>query len=114
MWPFDQEKTQLANILGSVAAPWLDGAAIVAWTPDPNYKPQAYFVVREMSEDEFRAWATAADLRVSAAPAVPSGVFVLPTGVGVGRWLLADGDSAGLDGHGRLAERRSGRVGPLE
>ena len=101
MWPFDRDKRELANILGPAAAPWLDGAEIAAWTPDPNYKSPSYFVVRDMSEDDFRAWATAADLRVSDTPSVPSGVFVLPAGVEVGRWLghTVEG-SVGVEGQG--------------
>jgi len=104
VWPFEGDRKQLAKILGPAAGRWLERAEIAAWTPDPNYKAQSYFVVQPMSEADFQAWAADAALQVSQAPKVPAGVFALPAGVKLSSWLVHANDGAtGLDGTGTTA-----------
>ncbi len=101
MWPFGGEHDEVAGILGPAALPWLEGAEIAAWTPDPNFKAQSYFVVRTMSEAEFRSWAAAVRLQVSEAPSIPSGVFATPDGVTLTRWITGPTpDASSLDAQG--------------
>ena len=102
--PFGSDPQDLAEILGANAAPWLEGAEIVAWQPDPNWKAQSYFVVRAMSRDDFGAWAAAVELKVSQTPSFGSGVFVLPDGVTLSRWPEKKTEGAtGLDAEGTTA-----------
>jgi hypothetical protein len=101
VWRSGSDRDALAGILGSAASTWLAEAEIVAWTPDPNFKPRSYYVVRQMSEDDFRVWAAAAKLRVSDGPGIPSGVFVTPEGVKLTRWVRkAEAGADGLDAQG--------------
>lgn len=95
------QKREVARIVGARAAPWLEDAEITAWQPDPNWKPQAYFVVRPMSGAEFQSWADAAGLVVTPRPSAPSGVFVLPPEVRPPRWLeRPEAGAADLDAQG--------------
>ena len=103
VWPFASDRKDLGRLLGVDAAAWLEDAEIVAWQPDLNLKPQSYFVVRPMSADEFRAWAAAAQLTTSDAPAALSGVFVPPPQVKLKRWLPPAPELAGA----REAEGRT-------
>ena len=87
VWPFENNKGELAAILGPEATSWLNDAEVQAWTPDLNHKPQSFFIVQAMSETEFEAWAKAAKLRVSEKRSVPPSIFGLPDGIKFNRWV---------------------------
>ena len=97
MWPFGNAKKDVQSLVGG-SEDWLSGAEIVAWQPDPNYKPQSYFIVHAASESEFRSWAASLQLQVDPAPAIPPNVFVLPEGVSLTGWNASP--EAALDARG--------------
>jgi hypothetical protein len=88
VWPFRSDRAELVRLLGETAKPWLDEAEITEWSPDANRRPQSYLVTRSMSESDFIA-----GLTVNPTP-LPSGVFVLPPGLKLNRWLDPSVDSA--------------------
>lgn len=103
VWPFSSEKQDLAAILGSAGEAWIDRAEVVAWAPDPNYKPQSYYAVVETTEKEFRAWAAAQKLDVSDVRTIPAGVLTLPKDVHHPRWLGGTSvEDTGLDAQGAV------------
>ena len=101
VWPFGSDKQELLALLEPAAGTLLNGAEIRAWTPDLNLKAQSYFIVGPMSEADFKTWAKAANLRLSETTSIPDGVFVLPDGVTISRWLPKTGrDTKALDAQG--------------
>jgi len=113
MWPFDSAKKDVNALIGGSDA-WLRHATVVAWQPDPNYKPESYFIVNATTEAEFRSWAASLNLLVGPAPAIPPNVFVLPAGVSVEGWSPAtEGalDARGTRGRVTIWSRwRAGRA----
>ena len=87
VWPFGSDKQELLALLEPAAGTLLEGAEIRAWTPDLNLKAQSYFIAGQMSEANFKTWAKAANLSLSQTTSIPDGVFVLPSGIAIGRWL---------------------------
>ena len=105
VWPFGSDKQELLALLEPAAGTLLVGAEIRAWTPDLNLKAQSYFIVRAMSEAEFKSWVKVAKLSLSDTPGIPDGVFVLPHGVAVGRWLpMAGRGIKSLDAQGSTSQ----------
>ena len=101
LWPFENDKGDLVGILGPDVAPWLEQAEITTWQPDLNFKPMDYFVVRSMSEENFQTWAKVLYLTISKTPNTPAGLFVLPQGVKISRWLRpGEINTVGLDAQG--------------
>jgi hypothetical protein len=113
MWPFGNAKKDVQSLIGGSDA-WLRGAEVVAWQPDPNYKPQSYFVSHAASESEFRSWAASLQLQVDPAPAIPPNVFILPDKVTLKGWdpsAEAALDARGTRGRSALWSRwRAGHV----
>jgi hypothetical protein len=113
MWPFGNAKKDVQSLVGG-SGEWLRSAEIVAWQPDPNYKPQSYFIVHSAAESDFRAWATALQLQVDPAPAIPPNVFVLPDGIALAGWNVSPEaalDARGTRGRTMVWSRwRNGRV----
>lgn len=84
---FDSTRRDLQQLLGDSGAVWLDDSArLAAWSPDPNYKPQAYYLLRPMDEAAFRRAADLGGLAVVLAPPVEQAVWRLPAGVKLPGW----------------------------
>lgn len=85
---FDSTRGDLQQLLGAAGAAWLDDSAqISAWSPpDLNYKPQAYYLMRNMDEAAFRAAAAQVGLEVVPAPPLEQAVWRLPNGVTLLGW----------------------------
>jgi hypothetical protein len=83
---FNHQGADLRRLLGSTAADWSEGARIAMWQPDANYKPQCYYILREVDEAGFRRMAAVAGLTVAPAPAVVEAVWRLPAGVQLDGW----------------------------
>lgn len=96
-------RKQLLTVLGAGFASVLDGAEVIAFAPDPDYQPRKYFVVREMTLDEFRAWAKQAQIKTGAVPNVPPSVWHLPETAKLSRWITTlKGDAQSEEGGGSL------------
>ncbi|MES2717004.1 MAG: hypothetical protein V4795_14640 [Pseudomonadota bacterium] len=92
---FDSSRKDLGRLLGEHAAVLLDDSArTAAWSPDSNFKPQNFYMLRDMDEATFRRAATRVGLPVGPAPAATDSVWRLPTGVTLPGWL-ADALPAG-------------------
>ena len=84
---FDSTRRDLQQLLGAAGAPWLDDSArLAAWSPDLNYKPQAYYLLRPMDEAAFRQAVGSGGLAVVPVPPVEQAVWRLPAGVSLPGW----------------------------
>ena len=82
-----------------------DDASIVAWAPDPNYKPKQYRLLLSVDEAGFRALAQQAGLAVQTSPEVAEAIWRLPAGVALAGWSAdAVPPGAALQAHGALGE----------
>ena len=103
VWSSGRDQKALTDILGSAAPSWLADAEVVAWTPDPNYKAQSYFAVASVAETDFKSWSATAHLAVTDTPSIPAGVFVLPKGVTLRRWVSETEAGPLVDAEGTIA-----------
>ena len=96
-------RQDLRNLLAPNGEVLVQDAAIVAWEPDANYKPQAYYLVRSLEEAIFRRLAKQANLTVVPSPEVAEGVWQLPAGLKLHGWTPQDvPPSAGLQASGTV------------
>lgn len=99
----DAARKHLLTALGASFAPVLEKAEIIAYAPDPNYKPRKYFVVHEMTREAFRTWAAQAQIKTGAVPNVPPAIWHLPAAVKPSRWIAAGhADAESEEGVGSL------------
>lgn len=82
----NQHEREIRHLLGPKGEGLLQDAQIVAWQPDLNYKPQAYYVVRSADEAGFRRLALQGNLPVIPSPEALEGVWQLPDGLQVRGW----------------------------
>lgn len=93
----------LRNLLAPAGEALVQDAAIVAWEPDANYKPQAYYVVRSIDESMFRRLVQLVNLPVVPSPDVAEGIWQLPVGLKLHDWTPQDvPPSAGLQASGTV------------
>ena len=79
---FDSTRRDLQQFRGASGAAWLDNSArLLAWSPDPNYKPQADYLLSTMDEAAFRRAAGSGGLALVPVPPIEQGVWRLPAGV---------------------------------
>ena len=98
-----REVRRLLGSAGEAIAP--DDAAIAAWSPDANYKPKQYRLLRAMDEAAFRALAQQAGLAVQATPEASEAIWRLPAGVTLAGWTAdAVQPGAGLQARGGVGE----------
>jgi hypothetical protein len=84
-WNSDH-RSDLERLLGPTGAVVADGAAVAAWQPDPDYKPQGYYATRAVDEAGFRKLAGSVALKVGPTPQVVEGIWQLPPGLSVKDW----------------------------
>lgn len=100
---FTSDKTELKRLLGAPAAVWVDEARLQSWSLDPDHKPPAYYLLREMDEATFRRLAGQSGLAVVPSTALAEAVWRLPDGVHLSGWNAPEvPGGAGLQAQGRL------------
>ena len=99
----DPHGKELRRLLGPTASGWPNGARIVAWQPDLNYKPQSYYFLREVDEAGFRRMVAMAGLSVApASAAVVDAVWRLPDGIRLNGWSDTVPAGGALQAHGHV------------
>lgn len=68
----------------------MEDATVVAWVPDSNYKPQAYYLHRSLDETMFRHLAKQAGLSIVPSPDVVEAIWRLPVGLNFPGWTPED------------------------
>lgn len=80
----------LRQLLGDAAEPLLGAdATLAAWTPDANYRPQAWYALRPIDEAALHRLAAQQQLVLRPPPAAPEAVWLLPAGVVLPGWRAA-------------------------
>lgn len=80
-----------------------DDTRLAAWLPDPNYKPQAYYLVRPLDEPALRALAQRRGLSLAPSAATTEAIWRLPAGLVLPGWAAdAVPPGAGLQAQATL------------
>ena len=100
---FSSNKQELKHLLADAGAVLIDEAEVVAWQPDPNYKPRAYYVVCPMDEKRYRQLAEQLSLTVTAASTLDEAIWMLPPDLHFPEWVAQEvTPEAGLESRGSL------------
>jgi hypothetical protein len=101
----NSEMKDLKRLLGPVGAALVEDCELVAWQPDLNAKPQAYYLRRRVDEAAFRGLAGQAGFTVAPVPALVEAVWRLPPDLAFPGWAAATvPPGAGLQASGSVGE----------
>lgn len=100
---FSSNKRELKQLLGDAGGALIDEAEVVAWQPDPNYKPRAYYVLRPMDEKLFRQLATKLNMTAAPTSALDEAIWKLPPDLHLPDWGAQEvTPGSGLESRGSL------------
>lgn len=83
---FSNDKRDLRRLLGDAGAVLIDDAEVVAWQPDPDHKPRAYYVLRRLDEADFRRLTAQLSLTLAPNPALDEAIWKLPPDLDLPAW----------------------------
>jgi len=86
----NSDRREVQKMLGADGKALVGDATIKAWQPDANYKPQSYYLLRELGEQSFRQLAEQAGLEIRPSPEVVEAVWELPEDIKLQDWAPLD------------------------
>lgn len=84
----NESHNELVALLGPAGQSLIASAQIAAWSPDANYKPMAYYLIRALDEAQFQSMASSAGMVPKPAPRVADATWQLAPGVSLSDWTV--------------------------